>query len=399
MSASGNAFQLRETIYDLPSIPPKAILAPPRKLITCSGSSVVTPTNPLSAATTVVPSHSRQRHVGAPLVTMEHIPQEILHLIFGLACNDGGFTARSLSLVSKAIREKSHYTRFHSVTCHDVAQTLALARILGETPPHLRVVRHILVLNSYKDDPPLPTSVSRSLTGIASLDRYVWRQPARSLGHTTVITPLDKVVHSAVLEILTIVAPTLFTLSLYIDWNSWASLPLPSNFPVLSELSINHQFAGGCLHSSTFSPLVSCPSLRYLIITGFLRILDPLKVVERIKQFSPFVTHLCLPYDAKEMTVTFEILNEKMTPKHPSDASDNAVFPRTLVHILVHTIAPRLNLATLFTTRFGPRLMLVDRRWGRQHCNVKPHLKWEDAWIDGIGGGQGYWELPVADSS
>jgi hypothetical protein len=187
---------------------------------------------------------------------------------------------------------------------------------------------------------------------------------------------------------------------LYIDWNSWASLPLPPNFPVLSELSINHQFAGGCLHSSAFSRLVSCPSLRYLIITGFLRILDPLKVVERINQFAPFVTHLCLPYDAKEMTLTFEILNEKMAPKHPSsDASDNAVFPRSLVHILVHTIAPRPNLSTFFTTRFGPRLMLVDRRWRRQHCNIKPHLKWEDAWIDGIGGGEGYWQLPVTDSS
>ncbi|KIM75777.1 hypothetical protein PILCRDRAFT_826936 [Piloderma croceum F 1598] len=67
-------------------------------------------------------------------------------------------TARSLSLVSKTIREKS---RFHSVTCHDVAQTLELARILSETPPHLRVVRHILVLNSYKDDTRTHPSIQR----------------------------------------------------------------------------------------------------------------------------------------------------------------------------------------------------------------------------------------------
>jgi len=386
------------TYCDLPNVPPKAILAPSRKVATCSPAAI--PTNRLLSSATN-PSRSRQRHGGTPLKTMEHIPSEILHIICNLACNDGGFTARSLSLVSRTIREKSRYSRFHSVVCHNVAQTLAFARILDETPPYLRVVRHILVLNSYKDEQPVPISVFRGFLGISSLVRSVRGKLMRPQdGHTTMSTiPLDKVVHSAVLNILTTIAPTLYTLSLYIDWNSWASLPLPPNFPVLFELSINHQFAGGCLHSSALVPLVSCPSLRSLIITGFLRILDPLKVIERIKQFAPFITHLCLPYDAKEMTLTFEILKEKMALNCTSfKGDDDVVFPRTLVHILVHTIAPRSPQATYFTLRFGPKLVLVDRRWGRQHCNIKPHLQWEGAWIDGISGGKGYWQLPEADS-
>jgi hypothetical protein len=182
MSASGNAFQL-EIINYLPSIRPKVILASlSRKLTTCSA---VTPTNLLSAATTVNPSHSRQRHVGAPLVTMEHVPPEILHLIFGLACNDDGLTARSLSLVSKTIREKSRYTGFHSVTCHDVAQTLALARILSETPPHLRVFGISSCSTRTKTTHPHPPQYAE----VSQASRYVRRQPARPYGHTTFCGP------------------------------------------------------------------------------------------------------------------------------------------------------------------------------------------------------------------
>jgi hypothetical protein len=325
---------------------------------------------------------------------MEHLPSELLHLIFGLACNDGGFTARSLSLVSRTIREKSRYSRFHSVACHNIAQTLSFARILDETPPHLRVVRHFLVCNSYKDKLPSANSVSKGFPNISSL---IWKfprsesiRPDCSDGPTPTT---DLVVHSAVLSILNIIAPTLYTLSMYIDWQSWAFLPLPGNFPLLGELSINHQFAGGCFRSNALSPLRSCPSLRHLIITGFVRIVDPLQVVEQIKQFAPAVTHLCLPYDAKNMTVMFDILKERMVSHHSRCVgNDDAVFPRSLVHVFIHTY--NVTLSASFAAKYGPGMMIVDRRWARGPCMVKPHLHWESEWIDGHSGGKGYWKLP-----
>ena len=100
---------------------------------------------------------------------MEHCPQDILHSIFALACNDGGFTAWSLSFVSWTICEKSHYSRFHSIACYNVAQMLSFARILDSTLPHLRVVQAFLVCNSCKDNQLKPTSVFRGLPSIFSL--------------------------------------------------------------------------------------------------------------------------------------------------------------------------------------------------------------------------------------
>src|SRR6266481_5630120 len=73
----------------------------------------------------------------------------------------------------------------------------------------------------------------------------------------------------------------------------------------LFELSIDYQFAGGCFRGQALVPLVSCPSLRPLVITGFRRTVDPLEVLESIKRFSPSLTHLCVwPF----------------TPKHDTDA-------------------------------------------------------------------------------
>ena len=81
---------------------------------------------------------------------MERCPPEILHHIFALACKDGGFTGRSLSLVSHTISEKSSYSRLHSVACRGADQILSFARMLDTRPPHLRVVSHLCLTLSYK---------------------------------------------------------------------------------------------------------------------------------------------------------------------------------------------------------------------------------------------------------
>src|SRR5258707_204134 len=77
-TSPGNVQLVGSTYYDLPNIPPKAILAPSRKVATCSPAAI--PTNRLLSSATN-PSRSRQRHGDTPLKTMEHIPSEILHII------------------------------------------------------------------------------------------------------------------------------------------------------------------------------------------------------------------------------------------------------------------------------------------------------------------------------
>lgn len=48
--------------------------------------------------------------------TLESLPNELLYIIFPLACTDGGRTGCNLALVSKSIRATSRASRFHSVS-------------------------------------------------------------------------------------------------------------------------------------------------------------------------------------------------------------------------------------------------------------------------------------------
>ncbi|OJT03828.1 hypothetical protein TRAPUB_5517 [Trametes pubescens] len=48
--------------------------------------------------------------------TLESLPNELLFIIFQLACTDGGRTGCNLALVSKSIHATSRAARFHSVS-------------------------------------------------------------------------------------------------------------------------------------------------------------------------------------------------------------------------------------------------------------------------------------------
>jgi hypothetical protein len=89
--------------------------------------------------------------------------------------------------------------------------------------------------------------------------------------------------------------------------------------------------------------------------------------------------------------MVFEILKSGMALDHPlSDGNNGTVFPRTLDRIFVHTIS---LVSAFFAAEYGPRMVLVDRQWGRgQGWNL--HLHWVNAWIDGISGREGFWKLP-----
>ncbi|KIM83618.1 hypothetical protein PILCRDRAFT_7032 [Piloderma croceum F 1598] len=83
---------------------------------------------------------------------MDVFPVEIHSYICELACTDGGYTARSLGLVSKYFREVVHPYRYQSIAVSGQIQISGLERRLVNPLPHLRRVRNIFISDGGKDD-------------------------------------------------------------------------------------------------------------------------------------------------------------------------------------------------------------------------------------------------------
>lgn len=332
---------------------------------------------------------------------MEHCPTELLHDIFSLACNDGGFTGRSLSMVSRTIRQKSRNFRFYSIACRGTAQTIAFASVLDNTPPQFRVIRHLFISTSFRDKVSTAQRTSNGQTSAGSVPEISFCNSANPLldmpgtnqGNVAEVLPLNIAVHSAVLCILTAVATTLWKLSLFMDWNSWLLLPLPPDLPNLLELSINHQFAGGSFHNKALSPLSSAPSLRRLVITGYRRIVDSRQVITSITSIFPSLTHLCLPlgHILKNMMPMLESLREK-TALCDNQPLNKDAFPSSLKHFILLMTGPYYPLPPNLTVMDDNRVSYVKRSWDRE-LFINRLSEWEDAWIESINGGDGYWSM------
>ncbi|KDQ59170.1 hypothetical protein JAAARDRAFT_114773, partial [Jaapia argillacea MUCL 33604] len=72
-------------------------------------------------------------------------PPEIWSIICRLACLDGGFTGRSLSLVSRYIHHVSKPFKFQSVAVVGFKQMDGFASILETTPPELKNVQYLFM--------------------------------------------------------------------------------------------------------------------------------------------------------------------------------------------------------------------------------------------------------------
>jgi len=228
---------------------------------------------------------------------------------------------------------------------------------------------------------------------------------------------LDGRLHRAIIRILSISAPFLYTLSLYIDCFSWLFFPFSPSFPSLTDLSLKHPFKNGIFRSDALIFLRSCPKLRKLLITGYTRIIDPGEVIDRIKAFGPLVSHLCVPYNAQNMPVFLEVLKSSMMPTGASTSTTPTpmttipqIFPQTLERLFIHSFNRRGE-------HFGrvcsilpnaKRLVLVERTWDNNNKSGptergmrvgegerEGHLgAWEAMWIDGMCGEDGYWVYP-----
>jgi hypothetical protein len=220
---------------------------------------------------------------------------------------------------------------------------------------------------------------------------------------------LDCALHRAIVHILFILAPSLYTLSLYIDCRSWLFLPFPPSFPLLTELSIKHTFTAGVFRSDALIALKTCPKLRKLVLTGFKCIFDPLDMIDRINTFGPNITHLCVPSEAQNMPVMLQSLKQQMTPPSPNPIHSTSTptrFPQSIERLFIHSI--RNTFAPFVFPIFSTgtkRVVLVERVWDDESIEngagkgSETYLMWESMWVDGISGeGDGFWMYPYGHS-
>lgn len=322
---------------------------------------------------------------------IETCPSEILGHIFSFACTDDGFTGRSLSAVSRHIHEVSKSFKFQSIACRGAAQILAFSSLLRRSNPHPRVV-HLFVSYLYSDELPSENTTEDSehvhVSGFRPLPLMRSRRKHHGDRVTPPVTsvPVDTQVHIAVSGILSMVAPSLLTLSLYLDWELWSLLPMPDHLPVLIELSLNYQFQSNCLHGEGWMP-TTCPSLRRFILTGFRRILDPDEIVTRIQSFAPSITHFCVPADAEEILELLHDLRrrKRTTPIH--------LFPNTLEHLVIHLPGHwRVPYGFKLFGLADQKVALVPRPWDRNRRH-DVRQEWEKEWIERTAGGEGYWTM------
>lgn len=210
------------------------------------------------------------------LHTMEHCPIELWLKIAAFACTDGGYTGRSLSLVSRTMRDVVKPVRFQTVSLSSEEQLLAFSRLLAH-PILLPAIRHILASSSllpHGNPPP----VIRHL--FVSVKIPSWG-PDRMLPQR-----IAELV-SAFRAVINVAATNVETLVVH---ESRRFDPIGGDwvFPALRDLSVNVLYLdSGADHHTRF------PSLRRLHYSS-VRSPNTRDLWPQLVSFAPDITHLRL---------------------------------------------------------------------------------------------------------
>lgn len=302
-----------------------------RPKITVYDKSVSLLTSTRTSDGTSVSSDRCPPNLGRPLVVepkaspFNQCPAEVYDHIFSLACLDDGTTGRSLSRVSKHIRHVSRGYRYQSVAVHSVDAAQTFASTLQQLAPTERRVRHLYVhcdcreiYRPLQDSQPamgmnffkaVISRLTSYLTILSSLVRlfYTSSQEMMLSQDELVSPPLTYTMYMTVRDILTIIGPSLQTVSIFVqpgDWRSthsraeplFDSLPL---FPPLSGLQEMSMVYARCCPMLPMQRWQRCESLKYVNLAGCDTSLSPIHLLEAIPRFAPSVTHVQLPWSAK----------------------------------------------------------------------------------------------------
>lgn len=91
-------------------------------------------------------------HATRPAMDKVPLPSELWHRIFGICCMDGGFTGRSLSLVSKRIHELSKRVKYHSIAIRGAWQAVQFMQLLEARSFEPQPVCHLFITDEYPYD-------------------------------------------------------------------------------------------------------------------------------------------------------------------------------------------------------------------------------------------------------
>ncbi|RPD67417.1 hypothetical protein L227DRAFT_605804 [Lentinus tigrinus ALCF2SS1-6] len=206
---------------------------------------------------------------------MERIPVETLHHIFTLACCDGGYTGRSLSLACKAFRNVVRSIRYHSVALVGFRHVECF----------LRCYHRDRAVGERQGSPYTPTI------------RHLFLRP-----DATDVNGVDNAMHGTttqqtLCEVLRLAGPTLITL-LYTGEVRWEDLLVDCQceFPNLKELTFTRRdsFEGNRHAGRPPYPQLAhqFPALRKLHVV-FVRSLENVEtVLGKWAEVAPNVSHV-----------------------------------------------------------------------------------------------------------
>ena len=215
---------------------------------------------------------------------MQHAPTEIWNQISSHACTDSGSTGRSLSLVSKFIREASAPFKLQSIAAHGSKQFISLNKLLLATPPHLRRTRYLFISAILPTLPPR-RGLSRLLPARKASEAYP-RWAEKDAGEIT----------SAFSSIIKQVAGSVEILYFEIPIFHFRPLDPTLSFPRLEEVTSNCFFGSQAPCEVAGQPKVTiCPKLRRWHFTHY-----PLStwawigddVIGTIRLIAPCITHV-----------------------------------------------------------------------------------------------------------
>lgn len=153
---------------------------------------------------------------------MESCPPEICQTIFSFICTDGGYTGRTLSLVSKYIHSASLPIKLQTVSIKGTHQMKGFAAYLESLDPNHRRVRHLFIT-----DLPSTRPTRQSL----SFENSQWR----------LVVPSNKdkedARSQAIRRIIELTAQSIVSLSICIAQCEHTPVLLPYHLPRLTELT------------------------------------------------------------------------------------------------------------------------------------------------------------------
>ncbi|KAJ7581487.1 hypothetical protein C8J56DRAFT_960157 [Mycena floridula] len=294
---------------------------------------------------------------------MDQFPVEIWNAIFSLACMDDGTTGRSLSLVSKFVRESSKLVKLQSLAVVGYKQLLDLASLLEATEPSLRHVKYIFIS---------PQSSRTTASDPKALNiQYASREAA----------------YNAFERILCAISSTVEVIhAFFIFYREFPLLPV--SLPHLEELSLHGPLEG----APSIDTTVQFPALQHLHLASFC---SPAYLQQMIT-LTPALMHLRI--SAPDHSQTF------VTELKAALESDNPL-PETIEKLFVHQpIEPNGKDWTnpLIESNYADTMVTLNQL-EKEHARMilLPPLRFglfravpiqdaESAWLESISG-PGWW--------